>query len=562
MAKLPGAGRRKSTQVGSALQTSLHECANAEAFQELRANDVPPKRPPGRPLRIVSINLKACKKRLHALHDQTKSMLHPYDIICMQDPPLEVCFRKHSHYLLKSFVPDGTTEEDNPYNDGCTSTARSVGLYGVAFYVHDSIPISDWKPKIYDGFDLFATLHFKTGAGWINIHNVYNRLKQLDVDQLFITLALTSSDVFLGDLNLHDKWWGGFHMRQPEELDAHRLASAMRAHDMTLLTIPGTTTFSRSSRPDQENTTQPEQQCSTIDLAFVGPAITGWNPHWEVLDVPGFESDHRVTQVTLPVTPTRIIQRRSNLNNANSRYVCATTEERLKMNLDLSTPLITVLQLEEFADKFGDLCQQTINDVAPPTQRHHSIQNPRQLPHVKAAFEKAVKFGRTNSLRIAQARTQYQALSRKADRLLKLAKRDKWRNFISGRTDCFRTARLSESLRQPLRAPYLEKLVIDEGRYGETKKGDICDTTRTIYRAFRDHWWSETSDTAAIPIQQPDADPQREQYTYQPGLEHGKVHRLIGNLKINKRGGVDGISNRFLKMTRHIIVPYLEHMFG
>lgn len=106
---------------------------------------------------------------------------------------------------------------------------------------------------------------------------------------------------------------------------------------------------------------------------------------------------------------------------------------------------------------------------------------------------------------------------------------------------------------RPLEIPYLKSFVVD---------GVVYDTTSAVLGVYKDHLWcSQTHDTNASFIPRPQTDPQREQLPYPQQIEDGEVRRLINKLKIDKAGGIDGVTKRFLKLTQDIIIRYLEHLF-
>lgn len=71
---------------------------------------------------------------------------------------------------------------------------------------------------------------------------------------------------------------------------------------MELLTTPGVITFSSS-----ENT---DNRTSTIDLTFASKRVSSQVEHCRVLEVPGFESDHRIIETTLLIDVEREVKTR------------------------------------------------------------------------------------------------------------------------------------------------------------------------------------------------------------------------------------------------------------
>lgn len=71
---------------------------------------------------------------------------------------------------------------------------------------------------------------------------------------------------------------------------------------MTLLTPQGVITYSRGELTDFYS--------STIDLTFASPAIATRSRGCYVVDVPGFETDHRPIQTRLNMLPNQEVTRR------------------------------------------------------------------------------------------------------------------------------------------------------------------------------------------------------------------------------------------------------------
>lgn len=345
-------------------------------------------------------------------------MPQPFHIICLQDPPLEVAYDSPGAYKPWHHTSRELTEHDNPRMTTYTKVipSKPVEVKGVAFYIYESIPVTDWRVEIYDdqNADLLATLHLNTSAGIIHIHNVYNRQKLIDMEQLASSCRLGSADILLGDFNLHHHTWSGPGMRYAEDVKARQLYHITESHEMELLSKPGTITFSRSI--------QSNQRCSTIDLVFGGRHIVSRASQWNVVDVFGFESDHRVTQTVLDLQPNCAFRTPFNSKKANTDHVRAATKESLK-SLNLTTPLKTPAELNEFASSFNTLCYAAITATVPKSQLRSFSPDLHANPDIKLAFDRVRDFRTTASLQSKSDRKHSQDLLWRAEKLMKLAKK-------------------------------------------------------------------------------------------------------------------------------------------
>lgn len=473
-------------------------------------------------------------------------MPQPFDIICAQDPPHNVPWLSHGPYNLWYDAGREVTEEDK-------FRAKSYKLKHVVFYVHNSIHISHCKIHTYKDHNtnLVATLRLLTPAGYIDLHNVYNRLQSVDIDQLVETCTGKGGDILLGDFNLHHESWCGNDTEYVVEPEATKLFLAIEAAKMRLLSTRGAITYSRSIQSDQH--------CSTIDLVFGSRAIASRDPQWKVLDVPGFESDHRVTQTVLDITPERATSTRLDWKRAKKKKVLAAVERALKP-LDQSTELRTTSDVDKYASDLVNLLHAATTATVPRTKPRTSPPDLRRIPEVKAAFDKARSVWKMSTSDLVSGRgydpTSHRRLLVKAEKLLKQFKRRFWRKSLAMQSKdtrgTFRVARLGMRICLPAKFPHLKRFVVD-GVSHETSSG--------MSQVYRDHLWPSAYDWEATPLTQPRADSQREQYPCPQELKDGEVGQLINKLKLGKAAGIDEVANNLLKWTKDIIVPYLECLF-
>ena len=94
---------------------------------------------PDRRLSLASSNPMACQKRASNVVEYAKHMEQPFDIICVQNPPRDVKFVDWFDDR-KEF-----TEDDHPLANTRASTPALRKKMRVAYFVHRSIPTTDWR---------------------------------------------------------------------------------------------------------------------------------------------------------------------------------------------------------------------------------------------------------------------------------------------------------------------------------------------------------------------------------------------------------------------------------
>ncbi len=135
---------------------------------------------------IGSCNLKNSVERVGCLVEHARHMPRPFDIICGQDPPSGLPWTPGLTPYKLWYVPIKELQaEDDPRSKPLSEKIQLLKKR-VVFFGHESIPDSDWKVHTYNdsNADLVATLTLSTPSGDVDIHNIYNRLKAIDIDQL------------------------------------------------------------------------------------------------------------------------------------------------------------------------------------------------------------------------------------------------------------------------------------------------------------------------------------------------------------------------------------------
>ena len=290
---------------------------------------------------------------------------------------------------------------------------------------------------------------------------------------------------------------------------------------------------------------------------FGGRAIASLNPQWRIVDVPGFESDHRVTQTILNFQPNRVVDTPLDWKKVDKKRLQTAVQDALE-GLDTTISLTTCLEIDKYAADMTDRINGAISATVPVTKPRTPSPDLRTVPEVKVAFDEAWIFLQEARSRRRKSRrydTRYSVLVSKAQHLLRQAKRKAWREFTSTNDPriAYRLARIGKHMCSPTPVPCLDRSVIDNKTY---------DTTRQMSHIFRDHLWPDTHDHIATPIPEPPtATARREPYPYPQELGRGELGQLIDKLKVPKAADRDRVTNELLKLTKDIILPYLEHLF-
>ena len=494
-----------------------------------------------KPTLVASCNLKQSVTRLASLIEYVEEMPQPFHLICIQDPPRNLPWKRRGPYLLWYEAVRPLTETDNPYiNPGMSPDMEKR----VAFLILKSLDVKDWRIATHDSnSSLVITLRLTTASGEIvTFHNVYNHQNTLNIDQLFDDIGVEPhGQILLGDFNLHHPSWSGNAMRSTAEPKAVRLYDALAATEMELISTRGAITYSRSARSDQ--------YCSTIDLVFGNPQAISWNPRWKIVDVPGFDSDHRVTQTTLDIVPRLFDKPRRDWNRVDVPEVRRCVKKALEC-LDGDVSLNTTSEIDQYAAKLADLLYAATASTVPLIKPRTTKRNPSQVTFGVLAGvldeERRVRQMVGQIIEPKQARTKRSCRRRR-----------EWRDYVCRTSErpqgSYHMARVAQRVSQPAANPQLTSL--------EDADKVLHTDTSTMARILRDHLFVDTDDHDPHPIPRPCSSGQRQQHSCRQELRAGEVGKLIDKLKKGKAAGHDQVSNEILKMAKDVVLPYLERLF-
>ena len=112
----------------------------------------------------------------------------------------------------------------------------------------------------------------------------------------------SKADVFLGDINLHHRFWSGKDVRNA---DIH--GKKLGQHAQKRMYNPskkGTVTYARGMRENDRKS----NYRSTVDVAWVSREISTRAISCYMVDARGLEADHGIIRLELDVQPNRLAQ--------------------------------------------------------------------------------------------------------------------------------------------------------------------------------------------------------------------------------------------------------------
>ena len=517
-----------------------------------------------------------------------KSRERPADLILVQDPPNAFAYKNFESYDRWCRVEgsEPLTSEDSPghrpfvvpydrqakkarkellleemneqnHEEECQKKLRGKRLAKVAFMVH--MTIASWRIQEVEEPNVgkHATVRLTTSLGTIAFHNVYNHCNTIDIDGIMKELHTADELRFLGgDLNLPHEAWGGPMARSEGSVraDAVRLSEGMNDNDMICGNDPydvNGSTFCRG----KFGTGLPE---SVIDVWFFESQVRHLVTHEVLTTVPGFESDHRISQVSIKVDVERPVRTRYAWKFTPRVKFLQAVDAGIKELFGLPKDL---LDLED-EGAAAEMVSNIISDVIlPAIEKYVPIELFYEPQKQSTSSEKEPSASPQGAFR-----EDTEVVLRNRDGLFKMVKRAKqW-----------------SAPKTMLRSP---DFVVGS----ETLRGTPEKIESFVSAVWSDKWTktSKSSTTISSPMAstaQPSTQPEitkqsphegsdyefprpklkrdREQYTSPNSVSEKEVLQILGQLSLHKAVGVDGVANEALKLCRSIIAPYLTHAFN
>ncbi|KAJ6207002.1 reverse transcriptase (RNA-dependent DNA polymerase)-domain-containing protein [Bipolaris maydis] len=525
--------------------------------------------------------MKCSNQHLTSLRNWLKTQSRLPDVIAIQDPPLHLAFFPVSLYNTWFRGDNGSgdrvaiTGEDSPYYrlysppypnahekralfderkrieeakqkldnqpEGCKQLAK------VAFLVHQSI--EEWavsEPPTLPNRGLVASLHIKIGPGELVVHNFYNHNHpngRLDIADLIDPCGdERKAHVVVGDSNLQHPLWSRNCNEKYISRKAKSLAEAMKAKEMVCKN-DGSITYARGRRSSCE-------YASSIDIIFVSGFLAdqSW---YNVLNVPGYESDHAITSVTISMDLRRKSGIRFLWKEADRSRYNDFVASRIRM-LTLP-PNPNEADLNRTLGTFRDIIHEAM-------LRHVTIRDIFQHHPIRPS---SIKVDSTKNSEDYRNRVERESKSKSG--VHRLAK-----NVSNhGKPRPLKHTPDFEPTPGEIITEYSEKNAPDGSASPETRVSVLrqysFDNWRyhllTRTQASLNNNNTSSTNTNYSPLPLPLLDPAREQYDSDQQVTEEEVARLLKDASDHKSPGVDGIPYEALKICGDVITPTLTWIF-
>jgi len=532
----------------------------------------------------------------------------PPDIVCIQDPPLELAFKPIPRYDRYYTVQGGRKlhMEDCPgykphkgKNDPKTDKDTTTGaenadagpkLEGVAFLVHDSLPYWHVRDAMGDNKGLASKLYVEGVNHWLVYYNAYNREKKLNIDLFFEGLETGDEciNVIMMDSNLH-------HADVMDELmdpNERTSASASLLHqllgdnEMVCLNKSGVATWTRGEE------TLPGTQRSAIDLVCVDGAYQSEAVYKLHEGVKGFTSDHRISSLSIPIELERRSKLRYNWSSLKREVLYKNMEEQLRAHfgsfdqkLRLTNLCMTLKRLDELV---GILSERQSVDVEkswtsgprrPPKQNGVQSSSKESDPLEERDSLKERDPSKERDLSKEDGPLKENELSeepqpgtgtalserpRPIDLTSPVITFDSGEVGLDGTTpgDLHRVVKSARDRVAPkvtrempsLKVAGQSELVIDE----EGKKEAFLNSK------LKNGWSVKYKKEIGCPcgVEKPIRDPGRKQFEIELRISEIELEQLLVDLPARKSLGPCGIANELLKICAPLIAPFLAQIFN
>ncbi|SCO41944.1 uncharacterized protein FFNC_08235 [Fusarium fujikuroi] len=425
-------------------------------------------------------------------------------------------------------------------------------MHSVRFYVHNSLP-TDYFVESQDlqrCRELLAALEIATATKALAIHNVYNHLNKLKVGPLLSYLdSCSGHSILLGDFNYHHEDWNG-DQKTETSTSGKKFAEGVKAHNYILKTKKGAMTYSNSKDVSKRS--------STIDLTFAKGSISASIGYCEVLQVPGFLSDHRVIETSVKRTVKTLVKTMPCWHKITPNKF----QRHLKPRLPpLDSPVGNEEQVVALFAKVIDALHVTMMENVPRRscglrpQAQRTMQLASKLKKRLAELDDLKKKDQT-----PKTLKRILFLERDIDKLntemWSESDRDKIRP-PSARA-FFNVFRLARGRSQPLQFAQTPTLKYEgDSDAGNDPQLAVTDEQKIemIKKVkFRNN--NNPESTRILEEPGPRHDPKREDIHIPRDVDAEKLRTIIKGLKNNKAPGPDKVPNEAIKLGMELLLPY------
>ncbi|CAH0002271.1 unnamed protein product [Clonostachys byssicola] len=515
---------------------------------------------PHHSLRIASVNLKRSRHRLEALLRYMNEQDESWDVVAIQDLPIEFAFTPSPGYDLFYWSNRELEENDKPPppwdsqkkpDTTQVQEPKPARISSVGFYIAQYISSLNWavtRPPPDDAnTELVATLHLTTQDAILDIHNIYNRDNKLDLDELFIYAAGSEHVIFVGDFNIE-------HPESNKKSQKSKsLGQMMKGAKMTCLTPSDKITYSRSHPRDDG------LYSSTIDLIFVSKPLLDRAPGREgacrVLNVRGFETDHRVTETTISIKPVEAVGVQylwKQVNHDKFREAMRKAFEILGF-----PPLGFRTEVDAYTaavlNAMGSVIESQARIRRQNSRRQH--QAPRS-PELEELMEKEAQLFREYDQNGSQQTLTAWETQRMSTQQYRQTMTD---NAAKTKNTVHKDFRQSAQRSQPRKPPIIPTLEVDGRRITKPKEQADC-LVNSIWPDVHPIKKGQHRTRRGIP-KPVRLSPSLELQCFQR-LRDGELRDIIKGLNTGRSSLPDGIGNEAMIICIEECLPYLEHLFN
>ncbi|QGI63783.1 hypothetical protein CEK27_007754 [Fusarium fujikuroi] len=425
-------------------------------------------------------------------------------------------------------------------------------MHSVRFYVHNSLP-TDYFVESQDlqrCRELLAALEIATATKPLAIHNVYNHLNKLKVGPLLSYLdSCSGHSILLGDFNYHHEDWNG-DQKTETSTSGKKFAEGVKAHNYILKTKKGAMTYSNSKDVSKRS--------STIDLTFAKGSISASIGYCEVLQVPGFLSDHRVIETSVKRTVKTLVKTMPCWHKITPNKF----QRHLKPRLPpLDSPVGNEEQVVALFAKVIDALHVTMMENVPRRscglrpQAQRTMQLASKLKKRLAELDDLKKKDQT-----PKTLKRILFLERDIDKLNTemWSESDRDKTIPPSARAFFNVFRLARGRSQPLQFAQTPTLKYEgDSDAGNDPQLAVTDEQKIemIKKVkFRNN--NNPESTRILEEPGPRHDPKREDIHIPRDVDAEKLRTIIKGLKNNKAPGPDKVPNEAIKLGMELLLPY------
>jgi hypothetical protein len=500
----------------------------------------------GEHLQVAQVNLKKCFERGRQLKAFLETSPARPDIIAIQDPPPHLPWIRVAGYHVWYDAPRELKWSDNP----SIRQGQPVPIACVAFLVSTHISQSNWRvtrpgakeDKICE-FVASLTMTLCDGDELL-IHNLYNRHESADLQELAVNCMSDERTILLGDFNISHPEGPRRAEHKPQELARFAKGALMRC------LTPLEPTYSRGvERPDGKYST-------TIDLVFASPDLVrptmDNTPACRILNVPGFDTDHRVITTSFPVIPEPASGSFFQWRKINAAEYQAAM--RVALESAQFPPLDTVEAIDKHTEKIFNTIFEVVKCNVKICDRFHRRaalkSDPDVLREVRREMELLKQHQAENSHDTERAWREAHEAVRKLQQDLR---KRRYRDYAASEEHDIHSKMKQTSRWSAPQSLGIECLMVN---------GEEHRTPEAKSEVMKSVLFKETSDIDKTAPVHTVPGPSKESVAMNDlCLRTDELKKVIQALPARRSAQPDGVGNIAYKLAADEIIPHLDHLF-